>query len=656
MNGLSLNIAQDKLSQLRQLFPEVFREDQVDFDALKNILGERVAPPTQERYGLTWPGKYDAYREIQKQTTATLTPDRANSINFDTSENIFIEGENLEVLRVLQKSYYGKVKMIYIDPPYNTGNDSFIYPDDYSERREDYRKRTGITDDEGFLNKQDLYRKNSRENGQFHSAWLSMMYPRLYQARNLLHEEGVIFISIDDNEQANLKQLMNEVFGEENFISQLVWQKSKKGDAKLIAKNHEYVLVYGRNVSKIIEKGVWRVKKEGADEVLAQYTKFTDQFSQNHDAISEAMRHWYAKLSKDDPRKAHAHYRNSDANGLYFADNFAGPDDGRTSRPRYDILHPITGKPCKKPSTGWRWDEERTKRALESNPQLIHFGSDETTIPCRKSYLFEIDSEPFASVFYKDGRGGTLAVEQLVGKGIFDFPKDADVLSNFIKLTTEPGDLICDFFAGSATTAQAVLDLNAEGKGNRYFICVQIPEVIEHDHNAYIAGFRTISDISRTRIRNVIDRQNQKQDGQISFSKKTSIGFRAYKLTQTHFKVWRSNLSNPADILEQLDVFQHPLTDDYQTEALFTELLLKAGYSLTIPVERQELAAIPVYRVNNGTTYIALDAINRLLIEAITEQQPQRLITLDKLFNQDNELLSNARLQLRENGIEFTVI
>ncbi|MCC7164168.1 MAG: site-specific DNA-methyltransferase [Anaerolineae bacterium] len=273
MDGKSLDLTAEKIAQLRSLFPEVVTEDKIDFARLQDFLGGNLAFPG-EHYELSWAGKAQARKEIQKQTTATLVPDKANSINFDATENIFIEGENMEVLRVLQRSYFGKIKMIYIDPPYNTGNDSFVYPDDYAERLADYQKRTGITDEEGFLNKQDLWRKNTRENGQFHSVWLSMMYPRLYLARNLLREDGVVFVSIDDNEAANLKVLMDEVFGEENFIDCVIWKKRYGGGAKekYLVTLHEYVLFYARDINFVDPIFV-----ASSEESIEKYYKLQDE-------------------------------------------------------------------------------------------------------------------------------------------------------------------------------------------------------------------------------------------------------------------------------------------------------------------------------------------------------------------------------------------
>lgn len=251
MDGQSLNITEERINQLRQIFPDVFSEGKVDFNRLQAALGEDVLFPG-EHYELSWAGKAEARREVQRQTTATLVPDLEGSVDFDNAKNIFIEGENLEVLRVLQKSYFGKIKMIYIDPPYNTGNDSFVYPDDFAERQEDYLKRTGEKDEAGFLNKQDLWKKNVKESGHFHSVWLSMMYPRLYLARNLMREDGVIFVSIDDNEVANLRLLMDEVFGEENHIGTFIWKRRQNPDNRNqnnISVDHEYIICYSNNGS-----------------------------------------------------------------------------------------------------------------------------------------------------------------------------------------------------------------------------------------------------------------------------------------------------------------------------------------------------------------------------------------------------------------------
>jgi adenine-specific DNA-methyltransferase len=667
MNGLSLDPTAERLTQLHQLFPEAVSEGQLDIDRLRDVLADAdaLAPSGPEHYELRWAGKAAARREVQRQTTATLAPDFANSVAWDTTQNVFIEGENLEVLRVLQRGYFGKVKMIYIDPPYNTGNDSFVYPDDYSERRAEYEKRSGLRDEEGFLNKRDLWGANTRESGQYHSAWLSMMWPRLYLSRNLLREDGVIFVSIDDNEVHNLRLLLNEVFGEENFVGQLVWQRSKKGDAKLLATVHEYVLCYARDKAATLAKGIWRQPKKGADAVLAKYAELKATLANNHASIREAMQAWFRSLPEGDARKTHKHYNWSDDRGLYFADNFAGPDDGRASRPRHDILHPATHAPCKKPSTGWRWDKAKTDWALAQQPPRIHFGPDEHTIPNRKSYLAEISSTPFTSVFYRDGRSATLEVESLVGKGVFPFPKNTEVLAELIELATGPDDLVMDFFAGSGSTAQAVLDLN-EQAGQRRFLLMQLPEQVAEKSEAYQAGYRTIADITRARLRKVSERLHAAHAGQLALGNlPPDTGFRAYRLAPSNFREWRTDVA-ATDVLAQLELFQEPLrhaeaADD--SAAVLTELLLKMTggpgiLPLSVAVAQRELGGLALYDVAHGLVWLALAGLNADLLAAAVAERPQRLVVPGRCFGGDNadEQVSNARLQLADAGVVLQLI
>lgn len=472
ISGTSGDVVAAQVEKLRELFPEVVVEGKVDFDKLRATLGGAVESGPG-RFSFSWAGKDDAINLLQTPSRATLIPCPEESINFETTGNVFIEGDNLEVLKLLFKPYFGRVKLIYIDPPYNKLKD-YIYPDNYSDPLKNYLIQTRQIDDDGNLvtNKVDRI-------GRLHSGWLSMLYPRLFLARQMLTELGAIFVSIDDDEMHHLRAVMNEIFGEENFVGTLVWQRSKKGDSKLIAITHEYILVYARDKDAVTKAGKWRRKKPGVDDVLAHYEAVRKQLVDDHVAIGQDMRKWYASLPDKDSRRSHAHYKWSDARGLYFAADFSGPDDGRKSRPRYDIFHPVTGKSCKKPSTGWRWDEETTQDALAEDPPRIHFGEDETTVPCRKSYLMEVDSEPFSSVFYRDGRAATSKLAELIGSNIMDFPKSVDVLKGIISLVADEDSIVLDFFAGSCPTAQAVLELNREDGGRRTFFCVQLPEPVD---------------------------------------------------------------------------------------------------------------------------------------------------------------------------------
>lgn len=472
--------AAHKLEALRQLFPQAVETDaqgRIRINAAMLQLALDPANPAgvqveEDGFELRWVGKREAYHSAFVPVQKIVQPAPEQSKAWDSTGNLLIKGDNLDALRLLRHSYFGKVKLIYIDPPYNTQSDAFIYRDDFSARQSEVLAQLGYSADNID------YIKNIH-GARTHSGWLSFMYPRLLLAKDLLRDDGVIFISIDDNEQAQLKLLCDEVFGEENFVANITWQRSKKGDSKLIAVVHEYLLCYANSKSTTVSNGVWRIPKNGADIVLAKYQAIRDELGNDHEAVRNAMQAWYRALPAKDPCKVHKHYCWSDDRGLYFAADFAGPDDGRASRPRHDIFHPVTGQSCKKPSTGWRWDEEKTRWALAEVPPRIHFGPDETTIPNRKSYLEEIASEPYSSVFYRDGRSATLEVETLVGKGVFPFPKNTEVISELIQLTTKADDIVLDFFAGSGTTGEAVMRLNGEDGGHRQFILVQIPQPID---------------------------------------------------------------------------------------------------------------------------------------------------------------------------------
>ena len=665
MDGKSLDIAEDKKQQLKQLFPEVFSEDQIDFEKLKLALGEDSLAGA-ERYELNWPGKYEAFKEIQKQTTATLIPDREGSVNFDTSENIFIEGENLEVLRVLQKSYYGKIKMIYIDPPYNTGNDHFVYPDDFAERREEYEKRSGIKDENGFLNKQDLWKKNTKENGQFHSVWLSMMYPRLYLARNLLREDGIIFISIDDTEEPNLRLVLDSIYGSENYLGSLVIDRNRKNDARFFSIGHEYMLVYAKNKQLIIDRDIWlREPKEGIDQARSLFRKLVKKHSENWDNIQEEWRSFFREIPKSSPVKKLGRYAKVGPRGPYRDDgNISWPGG---SGPKYEVLHPETGKPCKVPDGGWRYSKPE-RFWEEVNAGRVVFGPDETTLPRQIRYLFDSDGQVMQSVFYSYAQTATMDFIELMGARVFDNPKYWKDIARMIRYTTADSDIILDFFSGSGTTAHAVLNLNAEEGTSRRFICVQMPEEVPEGSDAQKEGYSTIADIAKDRIRKVmevIEQTNSKDPGSPELFQEHSkqddnLGFKSFRLSYSNFKTWQSDIEGKDAILDQLDAFQDRLKEQDSEGLLVYELLLKSGLPLTAKIETRtgihEEEEFQYNLVEDGVMLLALSAFNSTLISEIIKIAPQTVVTLDSLFEGDDAFMTNTHLQLQEVGIDFKVI
>jgi adenine-specific DNA-methyltransferase len=621
----SLDIFAAKLAQLRELFPEALTEGKIDFKRLQAVLGDAVSF-NKEHYELSWAGKSEARAQIQKATRATLIPSESKLMSLDSpqSGNIFIEGENLDVLHVLQRAYFGKIKMIYIDPPYNTGNDSFVYPDDYSERQDEYKKRAGITDKDGFLNKQDLWKKNNKENGQFHSVWLSMMYPRLYLARNLLREDGVIFISIDDNEQANLKLLCDEIFGAENFVANIVWQKkyAATNDAKGFSAMHDHILVYQK--SNCFERR------------LLPRTEEQDKPYKNDDG---------------------------DGKGLWRSDNLLVKSFSQSGV--YPIINPNTGIEYLPPEgSSWRASKETMQRWLEEN--RIYFGKEGTGAPQLKRYLNEVQDGrvpttwwKFEDVGHNDAANKELA--SLFGaKAPFDTPKPSSLIRQMLNIATNKNDIILDFFAGSGTTAHAVLDLNEQDGGNRQFICVQLPEHLDENSEAYKAGYKTIADICKARISKVIakiqaDRDNKIQTDLIPETPKQVLGFNSFKLAPSNFKQWRGDIEEHA-ILEQLELFKASEQPHSENKAMLIELLLKAGFPLTENIEINTIADQEIYNVESGKLLFFFDDYNDTVKDFIFTLKPNSVVCLNRVFKNNDQALTNFQLSLKDAGIELQII
>ena len=441
----------------------------VNFELLKQMLSPDVVDG-DEAYEFTWVGKKAAIVEANKPIRKTLRPCVAESKDWDTTENLYIEGDNLEVLKLLQESYLGKVKMIYIDPPYNTGND-FLYRDDFAMSSDEYSEESGATDDAG-----NRMFKNTDTNGRFHSDWCSMIYSRLLLSRNLLTSDGVIFISIDENEVNTLKAICDEVFGASNFIAELIWSAGRKNDSKYISVSHEYILCYFKDALWVKEhKILWREKKQGLSDIYAEYEHLKQIYGNDCGLIEKELRKWYKALADGHPAKDHSHYNKVDERGIFFASDISWPGGGG---PKYEVLHPTTHKPVRIPSRGWITNKETMQRWIEEG--RVNFGADESFVPTIKSYLEEHEYGVPYSVFYQDGRAASKRLAALMGDKVFENPKDEEIIQRIIQFCgTDDGDIILDFFSGSATTAHAMFLADAEQNKHRKFILVQLPETID---------------------------------------------------------------------------------------------------------------------------------------------------------------------------------
>lgn len=641
MDGKTLDIRQQNIEKLKSIFPDIFSEDKVDLKRLEALIGEDYLAE-KNHYELSWMGKSDARYEIKQQSQATLNlediyiPDSLKEEYKDKNiENVFIEGENLEVLKVLQRSYFNKVKMIYIDPPYNTGNDSFVYPDNYADRKDEYEIDSGKRDENGNLNKLDAFKAHTKENGQYHSKWLSMMYPRLYLARNLLKEDGVIFISIDENEVANLKLLCDEIFGEENFICNFIWKKRSGGGYTntLINTNQEYVICYSKSQKIIIYD---KIKSE--DSILKQYPL--------EDKIS--------KYKRRDLRKSGAGDRRDDRPTLFYPINC--PDG--------TILYPK-----KNNGEDGRWTVSINKYKTLLNENEIEFiKKDNQWKVYYKERLVgengEKKKEKHETLLnLKDNNSiGSGEIEILFGdKNFFSFPKSYKLIKHFISIGTSNNDLILDFFAGSGTTAQAVMELNKEDGGNRKYILVQIPEPLDKKTEAYKAGYNTIADICKERIKKSIDKiinEDEKiNQSKIDFDENKSeqtLAFKHFKLNDSNFLKWNNNVKSVEDLQKQILLHSEPSPIISSDINKIYELLLQQGDTLTEKIEEKTIDNQTIYIVSGSTIFFFKNYSEKLL-EFLTEYRPVKVICLDECFV-DSQELTNFELQLKELNIDVKVV
>ena len=628
--------------KLAELAPEAIADGKIDVEKLEELLNGD-ADESNERFGLFWPGKKRALRAAQQPTTATLKPDLENSKDWDTTKNVFIEGDNLEVLKVLQKHYHGKIKMIYIDPPYNTGKD-FVYPDNFKEGLDTYLEWTKQVNEEG-----QKLSTNSESEGRYHSNWLNMMYPRLKLARNLLANDGVIFISIDDSEQANLRKVCDEIFGERNFIANIVVDATPKNDPLLIATSHEYVLVYVKNANSAKE-AVWGKPHPLTGKILKLIQ------GKSPEEATEALRDFYKNegLSKDNI----ANYKYVDENGVFRT----GPlDDPQSRGPKDERINPKTGKALKIPSRGWSCNIETWGKWVSQG--LIYFPEQEDALAAKKTYLTLDKLDVGRSVIKMQTRKSTNWLNSLFGvKKIFDHPKPIDLIKGFLELENGKQSIVLDFFAGSGTLGEAVMQLNAEDRGCRRHIQVQLPEPTPENSEARKAGYSTISELSRERIRRAGEKIQQDFSEQLSQrDTPLDVGFRAYKLSDTNFSKWQVSSDTPANELEQHLLELRESANDNATPAdLFVELLLKQGYSLTEDIGDASIAGLDLKTVLDADGDVAvlayLDEHTKPTLDQLREiadSKPVRFVILEDCFQGDDELKTNLVQICKTNGIEL---
>lgn len=618
----SADIKSENIARLKTLFPELVTEsagrDSINIDVLKQLVGDAAITDIEEKYGLNWHGKRRARQTALTPSAGTLRPRPDESVAWDSTQNLMIEGDNLEVLKLLQKSYTNKIKLIYIDPPYNTGKD-FVYPDNFQDNIKNYLELTGQIEGRKKVS------SNSEASGRFHTDWLNMIYPRLKLAQSLLKKDGAIFVSCDEGEQSRLRMVMDEIFGQENFIADMIWAAGRKNDSRLISISHEYIVCYAKDSGFLTEHKIeWRQRKKGLEDIYSHYEKLKREHNNNFSAITAGMKAWYKGLSDSHPAKAHKHYANVDSRGIYFPDNISWPGGGG---PKYEVLHPITGKPVSVPSRGWMTsDPEKMKQWISNND--VHFGEDEKAVPCIKSYLKDREYQAPYSVFYQDGRAASKRLRALMDGDCFDFPKDETVLQELIGMMTSTNDVIVDFFAGSGTTGHAVMAQNALDQGNRRYILVQLPEPLDPTNvdQKTAADFcdrlgkpRTIAELTKERLRRAAKKI---KDENPMFAGDT--GFRVFKLDTSNIRAWNPDRDNLERTL--LDHEEHIVSDRTESDIVY-ELLLKLGLDLCVPTESHTIANKTVNAIGGGVLITCLD---KHIASNEVEELAQGIITLYK--------------------------
>ena len=633
-DGVQLN-----LDALYQIAPSCFTEAVdsktggvkrvVNFDILRQLLGDDAVEDAPEAYEFNWVGKQAARAEVLRPIRKTLRPVKEDSVDWDTTQNLYIEGDNLEVLKLLQKSYLGKVKMIYIDPPYNTGND-FVYHDDFARSQAEEDLFAGNVDELG-----NRFIKNTDSNGRYHSDWCSMIYSRLMVARSLLTEDGVIFINMDENEISNLQKICSEIFGEKNDLGTIVWDKrNPKGDSRGISYQHEYIIAYSKDFFTFTQSCKLNRPKKNAQMILDKAARLFAKVSSNYtlEMCNSDFSEWI-KSKKTELSGGESAYNKIDENGdVYQSVSMAWPNKKKAPDEYFiPLVHPITKKVCPVPERGWR-NPPTTMKELE-NKGLIIYGSDESTQPRRKYLLKDNMFENIPSLIYYGGSDIDILTEMKIP---FDTPKVVDIVKEHIQSLSNNDSFILDFFSGSATTAHAVMQLNAEDGGNRKFILVQLPEETTEDSEAYKAGYKNICEIGKERIR----RAGKKiKDKSPLTTQNLDTGFRVFRVDSSNYeeveyapKDWNQ---------DQLDLFLNNIKSDRTDLDLLFGCMLDWGVQLSLPMTTEEVNGKKIYIVNEGDLVACFaDKVTDNVVRAMAEKQPLRVIFRDSCFERDADKIN----------------
>lgn len=663
IDGLSMNIEQTNMDKLKAAFPECFAEGKLDIDKLLSLCGEYIDNDF-EKYKFEWKGKAECLKLAQKRSTGTLRPCPEESVNFDTTQNLYIEGDNLEVLKLLQTAYYRKVKMIYIDPPYNTGSD-FVYADDFADPMARYKEVT-----------QQTTKSNPETMGRYHTNWLNMMYPRLRLAANLLRDDGIIFISIDDNEITNLRKICNEAFGEENYVGTIIWRNATDNNPTQIAIEHEYMVCYAKQ--KDLAESVWKTKVSAVKDLLIKIGKdFAEKYS-DPDELQTAYSEWY-RSSKWQLWPLDR-YKYIDKDGIYTGSQSVH-NPGREGY-RYDVIHPVTGKPCTQPLMGYRFPENTMVDLLERGKIL--FGEDHNKIIELKVYAKDYE-EKLSSIFELDGRLGSYDMKNLFGaKPIFSNPKPVQLIQRLLSFVTSNNDLVLDFFSGSASIAEAIMKLNSIDGMNRQYICVQLPENLDKNYEISEQKAKAIlknsialldeikkphflTEIGKERIRRAgtkILAETEEANRQVKLGEEEKplldVGFRVFKLDTSNLKTWDSTpvTEDGMQILfDRMNGMIHRVKPDRSDMDMIYEIMLKLGIPLTYSVNQIEVNGKTAYTIGDDCLLLICLAedVRPEDVEAMAEYAPAKLIIARDSFK-DDTAMANAHYILRDKGIELKLV